>query len=96
MRGTLARNLARDAGYLVVPVTEHGVLRVRDGVLEVGPDASIHAIATLACYRQCELHGAHSAQDVRELVEYFGFRYEPTRAHLKRAGKSGVAYRAVS
>jgi hypothetical protein len=82
---------------LVVPVRD-GVLRVRDGVLEVGPDASFDAIATLACKRQLELDGAYTEAEARELVEHFGYKYEPACAQLKRAGAcaSGAELRTVS
>lgn len=92
MRGTLARNIARDAGFHVVPVDDFGVVRVVRGVLEVGPDASPDAIATLACRRICERDGLNTEDAVQKLVADFGFEYTPTR---NERPESGVAYRAV-
>jgi hypothetical protein len=93
MRGTLARNIARDAGFFVVPVEEYGVVRVANGALELGPEASPDAIATIALRKQLLHDDVHDELEVRALVESFGFAYVPQRH--ERRGDSGVAYRAV-
>lgn len=93
MRGTLARNLARDANLLVMPVEDYGAVRVVSGVLEVGPNASPDAIATLACRRQLQLDGLNDEGEVRTLVEDFGFEYVPESE--RESHVSGVMYRAV-
>lgn len=95
MRGLQARNLARDIGFFVVPVEDHGVARVNGGVLEVGPDASPDAIATLACRRQLGREGVSDEDAVRELVEALGYEYVPSHEQRLASGCSGLAYRAV-
>lgn len=96
MRGTLARNLARDADLFVVPIDDYGAVRVNRGVLEVGPDASPDAIATLACRRQLRADGVHDEGAVRDLVTALGFDYVTDRESVELGKASGVAYRAVS
>jgi hypothetical protein len=96
MRGKLARNLARDADLFVVPVEDYGAVRVNRGVLEVGPNASHDAIATVACRRQLQLDGITDEASVRELVERFGFNYEPQEVPERESKISGIGYCAVS
>ncbi|HEX6239992.1 MAG TPA: hypothetical protein VFZ61_03825 [Polyangiales bacterium] len=67
-------------------------MRVVRGVLEVGPNASPDAIATLACRKICERDGLHTEAAVVELVADFGFVYTPAR---EQRPESGVAYCAV-
>jgi hypothetical protein len=93
MRGEHARNLARDADLFVVRVADYGVVRVNRGVLEVGPDASSDAIATLACRRLLQSDGECDEPLVQRFVESLGFAYEPEPESTR---PSGVAYRAVS
>lgn len=82
--------MARDAGFFVVPVAG-GTVRVCDGVLEVGPDASPDAIATIACRQQLHEIGVFDEASARELVESLGYAYVTQRS----TGSSGVRYRAV-
>lgn len=96
MRGERARNLARDADLFVVRVDDYGAVRLNRGVLEVGPDASPDAIATLACRRLLHDDGEHDETLVKRFVESLGFAYEPSRELLGSTRASGVAYRAVS
>ena len=95
MRGTQARNIARDADLFVVPVEDLGAIRVVRGVLEVGPGASPDAIATIACRRLLQLDGIHDEGAVRQFVEHLDFAYVPERERRKDSA-SDVAYRAVS
>jgi hypothetical protein len=88
MQGAKARNLARDAGLYVVPVAERGVVRLARGVLEVGPDASPDAIATIALRLQLEHDNVRDERAVRELVADFGFEYVAPPA--VRRGASGL------
>jgi hypothetical protein len=96
MRGEHARNLARDADLVVVRVAEHGVVRVNRGVLEVGPEASSDAIATLACRRLLRGDGEQDEQLVQRFVESLGFAYVPDGEGPECERTSGLAYRAVS
>ena len=95
MWGSRARKLARDAGLTVVSVADRGAVRLVRGVLEVGPDASPDAIATIACRYELRQDGlVVDERHVEELVQTHGFLYEPARE--MRSRKSGIAYRAVS
>lgn len=96
MRGAEARNLARDADLFVVRIADYGVVRVRAGVLEVGPQASPDAIATVACRRLLELDGVRDECAVKAFVETLGAAYVPPRDLRICTSTSGVAYRAVS
>lgn len=96
MRGEQARNLARDADLFVVRVADYGVVRVNRGVLEVGPDASSDAIATLACRRLLRSDGEHDELLVQRFVESLGFAYVPDGEGPECERASGIAYRAVS
>jgi hypothetical protein len=96
MRGERARNLARDANLIVMRIAEYGAVRVRDGVLEVGPDAPPDAIATVACRHLLAREGESSERCVQSMVESLGYEYSPQREQRIRTSSSGVAYRAVS
>jgi hypothetical protein len=85
--------LARDADLIVVRIADYAVVRITDGRLEVGPDASPDAIATIACRRHLELDGDYDEQQVKGFVESLGYEYVPDR---EQARDSGVTYRAVS
>jgi hypothetical protein len=83
-----ARSLARASGLFLIGVDEAAVVRLRDGVLELGPGACDGAIATIAVRRLLRAHGLSDERDVQRLVESYGYGY--------LAEGSGTVYRAVS
>jgi hypothetical protein len=92
-RGARARNIARDAGLVVIPVRTTGTIRLVGGVLELGPGASPDAVATVACRAILARDGVTDETLVNELATAMGFEYVPSR---EARSESGVSYRAVS
>lgn len=77
MRGVSAARLAKRAGFWLVVGKVPGVVRVRGDVLEIGPGASDHEVATFACRRELS-HGDRvpAECEVRALVNSYGFFYQ--------------------
>lgn len=70
-----ALKLARTAGFFLMPVSVRGAVRIRDGVLEIGPDACVDLIAAISCRKILEAAGDASEEDVQAMVEFYGYVY---------------------
>lgn len=69
-----AEALASSAQLFLINVSKPG-LRIREGVLEIGPGTTPDEIATQACRRILALSGKHDESLVRYEVRRRGFGY---------------------